>query len=70
MTMRTFDFAPLYRSTIGFDHLTALFENANKNENKENSKNWTSKIYIKDDMHLREFGHKIVAKKILNVGFN
>tara|TARA_B100001142_G_scaffold282996_1_gene295739 strand:+ start:2203 stop:3303 length:1101 start_codon:yes stop_codon:yes gene_type:complete len=37
---------------------------------KENSKNWTSKIYIKDDMHLREFGHKIVAKKILNVGFN
>lgn len=34
MTMRTFDFAPLYRSTIGFDHLTALFENANKNENQ------------------------------------
>jgi molecular chaperone IbpA len=32
--MRTFDFAPLYRSTIGFDHLTALFENANKNENQ------------------------------------
>ena len=34
MTMRTFDFAPLYRSTIGFDHLTALFENANKSENQ------------------------------------
>jgi molecular chaperone IbpA len=32
--MRTFDFAPLYRSTIGFDHLTALFENTNKNENQ------------------------------------
>ena len=34
MTMRTFDFAPLYRSTIGFDHLTTLFENANKSENQ------------------------------------
>ena len=37
---------------------------------KENSKNWISKIYIKDDMHLNEFGHKIIAKKILKVGFN
>ena len=37
---------------------------------KKNSKNWISKIYIKDDMHLNEFGHKIVAKKILKVGFN
>ena len=24
--MRTFDFAPLYRSTIGFDHLTSLLD--------------------------------------------
>ena len=37
---------------------------------KANSKNWASKIYIKDDMHLREFGHKIVAEKILKAGFN
>ena len=37
---------------------------------KDNSNNWISKIYIKDDMHLTEFGHKIVAEKILKVGFN
>jgi hypothetical protein len=37
---------------------------------KENSNNWISKIYIKDDMHLNEFGHKIVAEKILKEGFN
>jgi molecular chaperone IbpA len=28
MTMRHFDFAPLYRSTIGFDRLAQLFDNA------------------------------------------
>ena len=37
---------------------------------KENSNNWLSKIYIKDDMHLSAFGQKIVADKILRVGFN
>ena len=37
---------------------------------KENSNNWLSKIYIKDDMHLSAFGQKIVAEKILRVGFN
>ena len=37
---------------------------------KENSSNWISKIYIKDDMHLNEFGHKVIADKILQVGFN
>ena len=37
---------------------------------KKNSKNWISKIYIKDDMHLHDFGHKTVAEKILKVGFN
>ena len=36
---------------------------------KENSRNWISKIYIKDDMHMREFGQKIVAEKILKVAF-
>ena len=34
MNMRTFDFAPLYRSTIGFDHITALLENINKSESQ------------------------------------
>ena len=37
---------------------------------KENSKNWIREIYIKDDMHLTKFGHKIVSKKILKVGFD
>jgi molecular chaperone IbpA len=32
--MRTIDFSPLYRSTIGFDHLTALLESTNKNESQ------------------------------------
>ena len=26
--MRTFDFAPLYRSTVGFDRLFSLLDNA------------------------------------------
>ena len=39
-------------------------------EIKKNSKDWISKIYIKDDMHLNAFGHKVVAEKILKVGFN
>ena len=34
MTMRTIDFSPLYRSTIGFDHLTALLDSTNKNESQ------------------------------------
>ena len=32
--MRTFDFSPLYKSTIGFDHITAMLENVNKNESQ------------------------------------
>ena len=36
---------------------------------KENSRNWISEIYIKNDMHMREFGHKIVAEKILKIAF-
>ena len=32
--MRTIDFSPLYRSTIGFDHLTALLDSTNKNESQ------------------------------------
>tara|TARA_B100000959_G_scaffold200116_1_gene209405 strand:+ start:962 stop:1432 length:471 start_codon:yes stop_codon:yes gene_type:complete len=32
MTMRTFDFSPLYRSTIGFDHLSSLLNNVNRGE--------------------------------------
>jgi molecular chaperone IbpA len=34
MNMRTFDFSPLYKSTIGFDHVTAMLENVNKNESQ------------------------------------
>ncbi|MGB4246908.1 MAG: Hsp20 family protein [Pseudohongiellaceae bacterium] len=30
--MRTFDFAPLYRSTIGFDHLTSLLDAVSQRE--------------------------------------
>jgi len=35
MTMRTFDFAPLYRSTVGFDHLSQLLDSiAQRDQNQ------------------------------------
>jgi molecular chaperone IbpA len=30
----TFDFAPLYRSTVGFDHLASLLDNINKDRSQ------------------------------------
>jgi molecular chaperone IbpA len=30
--MRNFDFSPLYRSTVGFDHLSSLFDAASRSE--------------------------------------
>jgi len=30
--MRTLDFAPLYRSTVGFDHLSTLLETVNRSD--------------------------------------
>lgn len=30
--MRNFDFSPLYRSTIGFDHLSTLLDAVNRND--------------------------------------
>ena len=33
--MRAFDFSPLYRSTIGFDHLSSLLNNANRVESNQ-----------------------------------
>ena len=35
--MRTFDFAPLYRSTIGFDHLTSLLDSVAQREQSQPS---------------------------------
>ncbi len=35
--MRTFDFAPLYRSTIGFDHLTSLLDAVTQREQSQPS---------------------------------
>ncbi len=32
LTMRTFDFGPLYRSAVGFDRLADLLETATKSE--------------------------------------
>jgi len=37
---------------------------------KETSDDWIRKLYFKNDMHLQKFGHKTVAKKILEFGFN
>jgi len=33
MIMRTFDFSPLYRSTIGFDHLSSLLDSVSRADN-------------------------------------
>ena len=30
--MRTLDFSPLYRSTVGFDHLSSLLDSVNRGE--------------------------------------
>ncbi|MCP5358035.1 MAG: Hsp20 family protein [Pseudomonadales bacterium] len=35
--MRNFDFAPLYRSTIGFDHLTSLLDSVAQREQSQPS---------------------------------
>jgi molecular chaperone IbpA len=35
--MRTFDFSPLYRSTIGFDHLTSLLDAVSQREQSQPS---------------------------------
>lgn len=35
--MRTLDFSPLYRSTVGFDHLSSLLDSANRGEGKQTS---------------------------------
>jgi len=32
--MRNFDFSPLYRSTIGFDHLSSLLDAVNRIEQR------------------------------------
>ncbi len=36
MTMRSFDFSPLYRSTVGFDHLSSLLDTVNRSDTSNN----------------------------------
>jgi len=35
--MRNFDFSPLYRSTIGFDHLSSLMDAVNRSDTNQSS---------------------------------
>ena len=35
MTMRTLDFSPLYRSTVGFDHLSSLLDSVNRGDSSQ-----------------------------------
>ncbi len=35
--MRTLDFSPLYRSTVGFDHLSSLLDSVNRGETNQTS---------------------------------
>lgn len=34
--MRNFDFSPLYKTTVGFDHLSSLLDSVNRAENSAN----------------------------------
>ncbi|MFK7862691.1 MAG: Hsp20 family protein [Pseudohongiellaceae bacterium] len=34
--MRNFDFSPLYRTTVGFDHLSSLLDTVNRTDNSTN----------------------------------
>ena len=37
MTMTNFDFSPLYRTTVGFDHLSTLLDNIHRSDRVANS---------------------------------
>ena len=37
MTMTSFDFSPLYRTTVGFDHLSSLLDNIHRSDRVANS---------------------------------
>ena len=37
MTMTSFDFSPLYRTTVGFDHLSTLLDNIHRSDRAVNS---------------------------------
>ena len=37
MTMTNFDFSPLYRTTVGFDHLSTLLDNIHRSDRAANS---------------------------------
>ena len=37
MTMTNFDFSPLYRTTVGFDHLSSLLDNIHRSDRAANS---------------------------------
>lgn len=53
MNMRTLDFSPLYRSTIGFDHLTALLENTNKNINQPGYPPYNIELTVTDQYKIK-----------------
>jgi molecular chaperone IbpA len=36
MNMRNFDFSPLYRTTVGFDHLSTLLDSVNRADSGAN----------------------------------
>ncbi|WP_428717768.1 Hsp20 family protein [Undibacterium curvum] len=46
--MRNFDFAPLYRSAIGFDRLAQLFDDAQRNETVSNYPPYNIELIAED----------------------
>jgi molecular chaperone IbpA len=44
----TFDFAPLYRSTVGFDHLASLFDAVNKDRTQPSYPPYNIELLEKD----------------------
>lgn len=61
------EFASNLCDKVGCTKLINLFPDF-KNV-KQTSNDWIRKLYFKNDMHIKEFGQKIIAKKILELGF-
>lgn len=52
MTMRNFDFTPLYRSTVGFDHLSSLLDSVNRSDANQGYPPYNIELIDKDQYQI------------------
>ncbi len=50
--MRTLDFSPLYRSTVGFDHLSSLLDAVNRSDNSNGYPPYNIELLEKDQYRI------------------